>query len=195
MTIFKLAIKSILNRKFTALLTIFSIALSVALLLGVERLRTESRTSFANTISGTDLVVGARSGSIQLLLYSVFRIGNATNNISWQSYQDIIHNKNVKWSIPISLGDSHRGFRVMGTTQDYFQHFRYARKHHLAFSQGHTFESTYDAVIGADVAAKLNYKLQQDVVLAHGAGKINLMSHDNKPFRIVGILKKTGTPV
>lgn len=195
MTTFNLAIKSILNRKFTALLTIFSIALSVTLLLGVERLRIESRASFANTISGTDLVVGARSGSIQLLLYSVFRIGNATNNISWKSYQDIIHDPKVKWSIPISLGDSHQGFRVMGTTKDYFEYFRYARKRNLAFSQGHPFESTYDAVLGADVAEKLGYSLQQKIVLAHGAGKINLMSHDNKPFRVVGILDKTGTPV
>ncbi|MDH5368546.1 MAG: ABC transporter permease [Gammaproteobacteria bacterium] len=195
MSIFNLAIKSILNRKFTALLTIFSIALSVTLLLGVERLRIESRTSFANTISGTDLVVGARSGSIQLLLYSVFRIGNATNNISWKSYQDIIHNPKVKWSIPISLGDSHQGFRVMGTTKDYFQYFRYARKHHLSFEKGKAFHSTYDAVLGADVAEKLNYKLGQKIILAHGAGKINLMSHDNKPFHVIGILKKTGTPV
>lgn len=195
MTIFNLSRKSIFNRKFTAILTIISIALSVTLLLGVERLRTESRASFANTISATDLVVGARSGSIQLLLYSVFRIGNATNNISWQSYQDIIHNPKVKWNIPISLGDSHQGFRVMGTTKDYFQYFRYAQKRNLAFTAGHRFEGTYDAVLGADVAKELGYQLEQKIILAHGAGKINLMKHDNKPFNIVGILKKTGTPV
>ena len=195
MAIFKLAIKSILNRKFTAMLTIFSIALSATLLIGVERLRTESRASFANTISGTDLIVGARSGSIQLLLYSVFRIGNATNNISWQSYQDIVKNPRVKWSIPISLGDSHQGFRVMGTTDDYFQYFRYARNHKLAFSAGHAFENTYDAVLGAEVAEKLGYQLEQKLILAHGAGKVSLIKHDNKPFRVVGILQKTGTPI
>lgn len=195
MAIFNLAIKSILNRKFTAILTIFSIALSVTLLLGVERLRTESRTSFANTISDTDLIVGARSGSTQLLLYSVFRIGNATNNISWQSYLDIAGQPKVKWSIPISLGDSHQGFRVMGTSKDYFQHFRYARKHKLEFASGRAFENTYDAVLGADVAEDLAYQLGQKIILSHGAGKISLMSHDNKPFRVVGILKKTGTPV
>jgi len=195
MAIFKLATKSILNRKFTAILTIFSIALSVTLLLGVERLRVESRSSFANTISGTDLIVGARSGSIQLLLYSVFRIGNATNNISWKSYLDIIQNPRVKWNIPISLGDSHQGFRVMGTNTDYFKYYRYARKHKLEFDAGSAFNDTYDAVLGAEVAEKLDYQLDQKIVLAHGAGKINLVSHDNKPFRIVGILKKTGTPV
>ena len=114
---FGLAIKSLRNRKFTTILTVVSIALSVTLLLGVERIRKETRTSFANTISGTDLIVGARSGPLQLLLYSVFRIGNATNNISWESYQEIRRNPNINWTIPISLGDSHaRGPFVPATS-------------------------------------------------------------------------------
>lgn len=195
MAIVKLALKSILNRKFTTVLTIFSIALSVMLLLGVERLRTESRTNFANTISGTDLIIGARSGSVQLLLYSVFRIGDATNNISWESYQDIAQHKKIKWSIPISLGDSHKGFRVMGTTQDYFKHFKYAQKRPLVLAEGKIFNHVFDAVIGADIAEELKYLIGKDIVLAHGAGKINLVKHENKPFKVVGILKKTGTPV
>lgn len=195
MSIIKLAFKSILNRKFTVALTVISIALSVALLLGIERLRTETRTSFTNTISGTDLVVGARSGSIQLLLYSVFRIGNATNNISWESYQEIAGHPKVAWSIPISLGDSHRGFRVMGTTPDYFKHYRYARDHKLNFTAGEPFAGVYDAVLGADVAEKLDYVIGEQIIVAHGAGKVNLFKHDNKPFKVVGILARTGTPL
>ena len=85
MNLLRLAWKSLLNRRGTALLTVLTIAVSVALLLGVEKVRIHARTSFANTVSGTDLIVGARSGSVQLLLYSVFRIGNATNNIKWSS--------------------------------------------------------------------------------------------------------------
>ena len=195
MPILQLALKSLWNRRFTASLTLISIALSVALLLGVERLRTESRASFANTISGTDLIVGARSGSIQLLLYSVFRIGNATNNISWQSYQDLRQHPNVAWSIPIALGDSHQGFRVMGTTPDYFSHYRYARTRQLQFAAGTPFAGIYEAVLGAEVAEQLGYKLGQQIVIAHGAGRVSLFKHDNKPFTVTGILHKTGTPV
>jgi len=195
MPILNLAFKSLWNRRFTASLTLLSIALSVALLLGVERLRTESRASFANTISGTDLIVGARSGAIQLLLYSVFRIGNATNNISWQSYQSIRQHPNVKWSVPIALGDSHQGFRVMGTTPDYFRHYRFARDHQLRFTDGQPFAGVYEAVLGAEVADQLKYKLGQEIVIAHGAGRVNLFKHDNKPFTVVGILQRTGTPV
>jgi len=190
-----LALKSLFNRRFTALLTLLSIALSVALLLGVERVRNETRASFSSTISGTDLIVGARSGPVQLLLYSVFRIGNATNNISWQSYRDIAAHPKVAWTVPISLGDSHRGFRVLGTTLGYFDHYRYARDRRLEFASGARFDDLFDAVLGAEVADALDYRLGDTIVIAHGAGDVRFARHDDKPFRVAGILKRTGTPV
>ena len=195
MAVLNLAWKSLLNRRFSALLTIGAIALSVMLLIGVERIRTETRASFANTISGTDLIVGARSGSIQLLLFSVFRIGNATNNITWESYQDIAGHDAVDWTVPISLGDSHRGFRVLGTNHGYFEHYRFGRKQPLTFAQGSRFEDVFDAVLGAEVASELVYRLDQDIAIAHGAGKVTFHQHNDKPFRVVGILAPTGTPV
>lgn len=195
MAIFSLAWKSLLNRRFTALLTVTSIALSVALLLGVERLRTEARVSFANTLSGTDLIVGARSGPVQLLLYAVFRIGDATNNISWKSYQEIAAHPKVSWTVPISLGDSHRGFRVLGTTPAYFEHYRYARDRQLEITEGRQFSDLYDAVLGAEVADKLGYRVGDAIVIAHGASDVSFARHDDKPFRVVGVLARTGTPV
>ena len=195
MAILRLAIQSVWNRRLTALLTVLAVALSVTLLLGVERLRNDARSSFANTVSGTDLIVGARSGSIQLLLYSVFRIGHPTNNVSWQSYQDIARHPLIEWTIPISLGDSHHGFRVLGTTTDYFRHYRFSRGRGLEFAEGGPFDDLYDAVLGADVAAALGYRLGQHMTIAHGAGEIAILEHDDKPFRVVGILRKTGTPV
>ena len=195
MYLLRLALQSLKNRRVTALLTVLVIALSVTLLLTVERVRSEARASFASTISGTDLIVGARSGSVQLLLYSVFRIGNATNNIRWESYNNISTLPQVKWAIPISLGDSHRGFRVMGTDQSYFSHFRFGRDKPLVFSQGKAFDDLYDAVIGADIARELGYKLGTEMVLAHGAGAVSFVKHTDKPFHVSGILAKTGTPV
>ncbi len=195
MHILVLALKSILNRKFTIALTIFSIALSIMLLLGVERLRNDARESFAHTISGTDLIVGARSGPVQLLLYTVFRIGNPTNNVSWESYEEIRKQPLVDWTVPLSLGDSHRGFRVLGTSIDYFRHYHYGDGESLEFANGAPFVNIYDAVIGADVARELNYDLGQEIVLSHGTGDVSFVQHDDKPFRIVGILNKTGTPV
>ena len=196
MNLFRLAWKSLLNRRGTALLTMVTIAVSVALMLGVEKVRLHARQSFANTVSGTDLIVGARSGSIQLLLYSVFRIGNATNNISWDSYQEIAALPGVRWAIPISLGDSHQGYRVVGTTGDYFEHFRYANGRRLEFSAGRAFTETFEAVLGAEVARQLGYKSGDNLVVAHGIGNDGLLKdHDDKPFTVSGILSPTGTPV
>lgn len=190
-----LALKSVLNRKATAILTILTVAVSVILLLGVERVRTEAKSSFANTISGTDLIVGGRSGQVNLLLYSVFRIGNATNNIDWKSYQEFSQHKAVKWAIPISLGDSHKGFRVMGTNHSYFEHYRYGSKQPLTIQQGREFDELFDVVIGADVAKQLNYKIGDQIILAHGISDVAFSRHDNLPFTIVGIIAPTGTPV
>ena len=195
MIVLRLALQSLLNRWVTALLTIFSIALSVMLLLGVEKVRTGARQSFADTISGTDLIVGARSGSIQLLLYSVFRIGNATNNITWASYQEIAKQPEVAWAVPLSLGDSHRGFRVLGTTPAFFEHYRYRRTNGLEFTQGKPFADLFDAVLGADVAQTLGYKLGDPIVVAHGLGSVTFVDHADKPFRVAGILRRTGTPI
>ncbi|WP_339525757.1 ABC transporter permease [Pseudomonas sp. EA_35y_Pfl2_R111] len=196
MYLLRLALASLGNRRFTALLTVFAIALSVCLLLAVERVRTEARASFANTISGTDLIVGARSGSVNLLLYSVFRIGNATNNIRWESFEHFADHRQVKWAIPISLGDSHRGYRVMGTSPAYFEHYRYARTQQLQLSSGRAFtDDPFEVVLGAEVAQALNYQLDQELVLAHGVATISLVKHDDKPFKVVGILARTGTPV
>lgn len=196
MYLLRLALASLANRRFTAFLTAFAIALSVCLLLAVERVRTEARASFANTISGTDLIVGARSGSVNLLLYSVFRIGNATNNIRWDSFEHYAKDPRVKWAIPISLGDSHRGYRVMGTNSDYFTHYQYGRQQHLQLSQGRQFANDpFEVVLGAEVAEALHYKLGDSLVLAHGIATISLVNHDDKPFTVVGILQRTGTPV
>ncbi|MFM2591074.1 ABC transporter permease [Vibrio sp. TBV020] len=190
-----LAWKSVRNRKVTAILTILTVAISVILLLGVERIRTQAKSSFANTISGTDLIVGGRSGQVNLLLYSVFRIGNATNNIDWKSYQEFSQHRAVDWAIPISLGDSHKGFRVMGTNHSYFEHYRYGQKQNLAFSQGKEFNGLFEAVIGADVARSLNYRIGSEMVIAHGISDVGFSRHENTPFKVVGILAPTGTPV
>lgn len=190
-----LAWKSLVNRRTTTVLTALTVALSVALLLGVEKIRSGARASFATTISGTDLIVGARTGATALLLYSVFRIGEPTNNISWESCRAIADRDDVAWTIPLSLGDSHKGFPVLGTTGDYFERFRYGRGRSLSFASGLPFADLFDAVIGADVAERLHYKIGDEIVLSHGAGALDLHTHADKPFRISGILARTGTPV
>ena len=195
MAILGLAIKSFRNRKFTTGLTVLSIALSVMLLLGIEKIRQGAEASFTSTISGTDLIIGARSSPVQLLLYSVFHIGNPSNNISQESYEEVTAHPQVEWAIPLSLGDSHKGYRVVGTTTQFYEHFRFARGQQLQLEHGEWFDETYDAVVGAEVAAALGYKPDDQIIIAHGSGDESFITHKDKPFRVAGILKRTGTPV
>lgn len=194
-TILSLAAQSLLNRRATVVLTMISIAVSVALLSGVQRVRQEARSSFANTISGADLIVGARSAPLQLLLYSIFRMGEPTQNLSWASYQTISSSPDTDWAIPLSLGDSHRGFRVVGTTSAYLDHYRYARGQRLTLAGGEWFSGPEQVVLGAAAASELGYGIGDRVVLSHGIGSASFSHHDAHPLTVSGILAPTGTPV
>ena len=188
-----LTISSLLNRKVTVFLTIISLTLSITLFLSIDTLRIGAKKSFFGNVKSGDLILGSRSGEIQLLLYSLFQIGSPTNNISWQSFEEVSKNKNIDWIIPISLGDSHKQFRVMGTTKDYFDKYSFRKNKKLSFKKGGEFEKVFDVVIGSDVAKILNYKLEDKIVIAHGISSQSL--HDEFPFKIKGILEKTGTSV
>ncbi|MFT5924954.1 MAG: putative ABC transport system permease protein [Paraglaciecola sp.] len=190
-----LAVSSLKNRRKSILLTFFSLLISISVLLGVEHIRQQAKESFSRTVSGVDLIVGAPSGQLNLLLYSVFRMGSPTNNINYESFKVLQNNQQVEWAIPISLGDSHHGFRVIGTTQDYFTHFRYGKKQPLEFVQGQAFSSLFEVVIGIDVAKEHNYQVGDEIVVAHGVGSVSFKHHDDTPFVVSGILKPTGTPV
>ena len=190
-----LAIKSLRFRKFSVGLTIFSVAISIMLFLAVDTIRVQAKDNFVNTVSDIDLIVGSRSGSVQLLLYSIFHIGNATNNVSWESYEKITKHSSIDWSIPISLGDSHKGFRVIGTDQNFLDHYQYKDNLSLSLLAGNKLSNLFDAVIGANVAKKLNYSLNEKIILAHGMGNVSLSDHTNMPFTVSGILKPTGSPI
>ncbi|MEC4719788.1 ABC transporter permease [Noviherbaspirillum sp. CPCC 100848] len=190
-----LALHSAWNRRLTLGLVMLTVALSVSMLLGVDRVRRDARDSFAQSVSGTDLIVGARTSPVQLMLYSIFRMGEATNNIGWDSAQRLASHPLVAWTIPLSLGDSHRGYPVLGTTTPYFEHFRYGDARTLEFASGKPFAQLFDAVLGADVAERLGYRPGDKISLTHGMRDVSLSEHGDKPFVVTGVLRRTGTPV
>lgn len=193
--ILKLAWKSLTERRASVLLTLISISISVFIASAVVHIRDQAQSSFDRTVSGVDLIVGPRTSQINLLLYSVFRIGYPGNGISWQTYELIKSDNRVNWVIPVSLGDSHQGFRVIGTNNDYFQHYQFGTRQTLDFSAGGPFQNEFDAVMGAEVARQLQYSLGDSITISHGVGATSFMHHDDAPFTIVGILAATGTPV
>jgi putative ABC transport system permease protein len=194
--LFSLAYRSLKNRKLTSILTLLSLALSVCLWVGIEHIRAGARDSFSNTISQTDLIVGARGGAISLLLYTVFHIGTPTANVSYESYEKIKSQPSVSWTIPISLGDSHRGYRVVGTTEDFYRYYRYRQDRQIELQQGRVPTEVFDVALGSDVARKLGYRLGDRIVITHGITRgVGIMEHSDKPFTVVGILRPTRTPV
>jgi putative ABC transport system permease protein len=190
-----IAWQSLVSRRKTVFLTFLSLVVSISVLISVEHIRLQAKESFNRTISGVDLIVGAPSGELNLLLYSVFRMGSPTNNIKYDSFTMLKSNQSVAWAIPISLGDSHRGFRVMGTNSDYFTHFKYGNDKPLNLATGKVFDGPFDTVIGADVANSLGYKQGDQIVIAHGIGSTSFVNHKQAPFTVTGILAPTGTPV
>ncbi|MFL1455324.1 ABC transporter permease [Marinobacter sp. GN3S48] len=192
---FSLAWASLWHRRRVLALVTLTLTLSVTLLLGVQYLRTEVRQSFTNTISGTDLIVGARSGQLNLLLYTVFHIGDATNNIRWPTYQGLTEDSRIDWVVPLSLGDSYRGHRVVATDAGFVEHFRFGRDQSLTLSGGHWFEDVFDVVLGAEVARKHGHALGDKLILSHGGGSTSFSNHKDTPFTVTGVLAPTGTPV
>jgi putative ABC transport system permease protein len=195
MMLLRLNIQSLLSRFAPVSITVLAIALSVAMLLFVERLRVGARDGFRQTISQTDLIVGAKGGPLQLLMYTVFRLGDATANIDYLSYKDIASWPEVKWTIPYSLGDSYRGFRVVGTTQDFFEHYRYYGSQQIRFREGAFSGGVFDVVLGAEVAQRTEIAVGDEIVLSHGVGEISFQDHEDSPFKVVGILEPTHTPI
>jgi putative ABC transport system permease protein len=191
-----LAWRSLRNRPVTSMLTVAAVALSITLLLGVEQARRGMRESFTGTIKGTDLVVGARGGTLQLLLGAVFGIGSPTGSVPYDVYEQWTKHPAIKWTVPLAIGDSHRGYRVIGTTPGLFEHWRYRSSGTLSFAQGTVIETAGDVVLGSEVAAKLGYTLGQNVTVGHGLNAVaGLGDHASHPFTVVGILNQTFTPL
>lgn len=191
----RLGLQSLWNRRFVVLLTILSIAVSVMLVLGVERLRSQAKASFANAASGIDLIVAARDNPVQILLSTVFGVGGTSAGLDWESFEMVHSLPQVDWAVPISIGDNHRGFPVIGTEAGYFEHYRHSGGQELELETGTLFSGPNSAVIGAEPAARFGYFPGAEIILAHGSGEVALDVHDEAPFVVAGVLAPAGTAV
>jgi len=192
------ALKSFWFRKKLMLPVIFLISLNFVMSLSFERLRVSLSQSFTGVVSGVDLIVGAPTSPLNLVLYTLFNMGSASNNVSIESYKKISSLESVEWSIPISLGDSHRGYRVVGTKPIFFEKYQYRNYDNIKFYSGMSFHNPFEVVVGSEVAKNLDYQLGEKLILSHGSlgkGYDGFTDHGENPFVLVGILKQTGTPI
>lgn len=204
-TLLLLASKSAWSRRGSLLLLLLSVITSTGLLLGIDLARQSAKASFSNAVAGTDLIVGAQTSPVSLLLYSVFRIGQATRNMPYSEFERLQADARVRSALPIALGDSYRGYAVVGTQAAYFEEFMYGARQNLELAEGRAFQDyvvgmpatvLFEAVLGAEVAKRLKHAVGDQIALSHGMQiQQNEPSHADKPFTVVGVLKPTGTPV
>lgn len=190
-----LALRSLGNRRLTSILTVISIALSVSLLVGVETIRRGVRESFAGTIRGTDLIIAPRGSSQQILLSTIFGLGTPPGTLSWETYERYVAHPAVRWTIPIMLGDSYYGYRVLGTTDAFYEHYRFRNDGQVTLADGALPVSDRDVVLGREVATVRRLAVGDEIALTHGLRGTGIMDHEEHPFRVVGILAPTFTPI
>jgi putative ABC transport system permease protein len=192
-----LALRSVWYRRVPTILTILSISLSVALFVGVEKTKDATRDAFSGAISKVDLIVGPRTGTLSLLLYSVFHVGSPTHNVSMRAVEFARAQPEVEWVVPFSLGDGFRGFPVVGTTPDFFSRYKYRDGQPVTLSAGRVFAGDGEVVVGSSVAGKFGLKLGDKIVLSHGHTEDGdgFEKHEDHPFVLVGIISVTGSPL
>ena len=196
-------------------------------MLSLQRIQEQAEASFQRSVDGVDLIVGARSGDVQLMLSTVFRVGNHPDTLSWGSFESIRERPEVDWAIPMITGDGHRGYPLVGVGDGFYQNIRFGSEKSLDFTQGRAPYDLFDVVLGAEVAVQLGYSLGDEIVISHGGGEIEhhhghhddnhaheehddhadeeynghagsqegAYSHADRPFRVAGILTRTGSPV
>jgi putative ABC transport system permease protein len=199
MSIFSLVIKNIAQRKLSIALTALSVALGVALISATLDIKKQVEENFTQTGVGYELILGAKGSPLQLVLNTVYHLGNPTGNLPYSTYQQYKRNPFVSYAIPMGLGDNYKGFRIIGTTDELFSKFNYKPERKLELESGAFFQSdsVYQAVIGFEAAMKTGLKVGDKFIATHGLqesfGDVG-EQHEHDPMRVVGVLKRTGTP-
>ncbi|NVK51881.1 MAG: FtsX-like permease family protein [Flavobacteriaceae bacterium] len=185
MNILKLSYKNIVTKPLQTFLTVLILSLSIGLLLGVKQLNKVFESQLQQSLNGVDMVVGAKGSPLQLVLSAVLHIDNPTGNISYKEAQKLGKNRYIKEAIPVSIGDNYKGYKIVGTNESFI------KLHKTTLESGHSFEKTFDVIIGNAVAKNLNLKVGDTFNSSHGMLENAIESHDNHPLKVVGILKPT----
>lgn len=177
-------------RSLSTALNILLLALGVATITLLLLATSQLEERMQRDARGIDLVVGAKGSPMQIILSSIYHLDVPTGNISWKQAQEVARHRAVKKTIPLALGDNHRGYRIVGTNHDYVAHYG------ARLAQGELWQAPLDAVLGSEVAATTGLAVGATFAGAHGlGGRAGEHMHDDKPYRVVGVLAPSGTVV
>ncbi|MEL7118966.1 MAG: FtsX-like permease family protein [Bacteroidota bacterium] len=190
MNLFKLSWKNLTHKPLSMLLSIVLFALGVGLISLLFLLQDQLQKNFEKNLAGVDLVVGAKGSPLQLILCSMYHIDAPTGNISLQEARPFLNPKHplIQTSVPLSLGDNYKGYRIVGTEQKIIDLYK------AEIASGKIWEKNIEVTIGASVAKILELKIGDTFRSSHGFADEEDMSHEHElAFEVVGILKQNGT--
>ena len=182
-----LGLRTVARRPLPAVLTVLLLMLGIATVVVLLLFERAFEDRLGRDARGIDLVVGAKGSGLQLVLSSVFHIDVPTGNVRLTELRDVARHPMVASVIPLSLGDAYRGFRIVGTTPAYVDH--YAGR----LAEGRLWERSMEAVMGSRAARETGLRTGSSFIGAHGLEGDSGFHHDEDPYRIVGVLRETGT--
>jgi putative ABC transport system permease protein len=176
-------------RPLGAALNVLLLALGVATVTVLLLASRQIESRMHGDARGIDLVVGAKGSPMQLVLAAVFHIDVPGGNIPLDEAKKLAAHRAVKQAIPLALGDSYRGYRIVGTTHDYPAHYN------ARLAAGRLWEQPLEAVLGAHAARSTGLAVGAKFTGAHGMGGDagTAQDHDDTPFEVVGVLAPTGS--
>ena len=184
MMLWKISIQNIKIKPIYTFLSVFILGLSIALLIGIQQLKTSFKYQMKNNLGDIDLVIGAKGSPLQLVLSSVLHLDNPTGNISYGEAKKIAENPFIKQAIPISYGDNYKGYKIVGTTSDF------PTIYNAELEKGRTVKNAMEVVLGHLVAEKLKLKIGDTFLSSHGLVESSIDVHEEELI-IVGIYKPT----
>jgi putative ABC transport system permease protein len=186
MNLLKISTNNLKDKPLTTSLSILLMALGIAIISLLLLASKQIEEKFTRNVAGIDMVVGAKGSPLQLILSSIYQIDSPTGNISMEEANRLTRSPLVKSTIPLSMGDSYQGYRIVGSTEKYLAHFQ------AEFESGNVFSKAMDIVIGAKAAKNLGLKVGNTFASQHGFDTEG-NSHQEKQFKVVGILKSTNS--
>lgn len=184
MNIWKISIQNMRSKPMYTFLSVLMLALSIALLLSIQQLKSSFKYQMENNLGPIDMVVGAKGSPLQLVLSSVLHIDNPTGNISYKEAKKISKNPMIEKAVPISYGDNYKGYRIVGTTTDFLKFYN------AELESGRAVHKSMEVVLGHHVATQLQLSIGDTFLSSHGLVSNTVDVHDQE-FVVIGILKPT----
>jgi len=189
MNLFKLAWKNTVHNPLNLLLNLILLTLGIGLISFILSVNTQLKQKFDNNLAGIDLVIGAKGSPLQLILSSMYHVDAPTGNIKIEECKAFIREGHplIKLSVPLSMGDSYKGYRIIGTDHSILELYN------ASIDKGKLWKSVYEVTAGHEVAEKLGLKIGSTFTSSHGFNDDEDLAHEHGVFKVVGVLKPTGS--